>query len=370
MVEQSNQPQFTNVLTNQPIAITDITDASFNGAGPGATGGLVPSPGATPHSPPYYLGDDGAFHVIPTASIGSLTPSPSLDPSSTSYTVQSTDFMRFIVSLNSPGTLTLTLPPTLPDGFIFYVAVNTNSVILTSTTFIAFPNGQTNGGSGPITLSRSLQIVCIVYDGGTFYVLGNQSSFSSSAAGLVPASGGGTTTFLRADGTFTITGRTLINTLTASNSATLDDTTSITGTYNDYEIVLENILPASSAVFQLQIYSSGLQTSSYSHNSLASVGGASAINNSTTENYVRLTNNAMSTSASGASGTIRLYNTNSTTTKKLIDFHLVEDTGGGTLQQISGGGMWTGGNGAVSGIRISFSTGNITSGVVKIIGLN
>ena len=43
-------------------------------------------------------------------------------------------------------------------------------------------------------------------------------------------------------------GLVLLNTLTASSSATLDDTTSITASYDLYMIEFENVLPATDSV--------------------------------------------------------------------------------------------------------------------------
>jgi hypothetical protein len=61
----------------------------------------------------------------------------------------------------------------------------------------------------------------------------------------------------------------LLNTLTASNSATLSDTTSFTNAFNEYDIVFENIVPATNAVAcQLQVNSGGVQATNYSTNAL------------------------------------------------------------------------------------------------------
>jgi hypothetical protein len=50
----------------------------------------------------------------------------------------------------------------------------------------------------------------------------------------------------------------LLNTMTAANSATLSDTTSLTCAFTSYEIVFENLIPATaSATAELQVHSGG-----------------------------------------------------------------------------------------------------------------
>jgi hypothetical protein len=75
----------------------------------------------------------------------------------------------------------------------------------------------------------------------------------------------------------------LLNTLTASSSATLADTTSLTGSYSVYEIEFINIVPATNATtLQFQVHSGGaFKTTGYiGSNTL--VGAAMVITNPTT----------------------------------------------------------------------------------------
>jgi hypothetical protein len=67
------QPEeFTNVLNNQPTALTNAVNSTFGAAGANHSVGLVPDPGNTTHSPAWLLGDDATFHD-PTA-VGFPTP--------------------------------------------------------------------------------------------------------------------------------------------------------------------------------------------------------------------------------------------------------------------------------------------------------
>src|SRR6266487_1899775 len=70
--------------------------------------------------------------------------------------------------------------------------------------------------------------------------------FTGSVTALVPASPGGKAKSLRADGTW-LAGMTFLAELIASTSASLADTTSITGAFDLYMIELENVVPATDA---------------------------------------------------------------------------------------------------------------------------
>lgn len=70
--------------TEVTIAASSGSDPVFVAAGASHAAGDVPDPGATAHTPPYYLGDDAAFHPIPTNTEGQGTLSSSYTPT-TSY---------------------------------------------------------------------------------------------------------------------------------------------------------------------------------------------------------------------------------------------------------------------------------------------
>jgi len=182
-------------------------------------------------------------------------------------------------------------------------------------------------------------------------------------------------------GTITSTGtialgsgnRVLLNTLTASNVASIADTTSFTSTYNDYEIQFDNVLPATNAVqLRLRVNSGGVQSASYLIASFIFTGGATGNAVSTTffpcSNAISTVSN--SANGGGVSGRMNLYQAASTTFRKMMSgtFSYL-DSGGTLINHVLSSGYWDGGNGAVTGIEISFSSGNITSGTVKIYGI-
>lgn len=164
--------------------------------------------------------------------------------------------------------------------------------------------------------------------------------------------------------------RTLLNTLTASASATLSDTTSFTSTFSKYVLVLENILPATSATtFELQVHTAGTfpATSYEAGSTLVATGSALASTNPTT--FIPLSNTITANAGQGISGEVFVENpSNTTTTKnwwgKTVYTQSANGTGSAWIY-----GRWNGGNGAIDGFQVLFNSGNITSGTIKIYGI-
>lgn len=200
--------------------------------------------------------------------------------------------------------------------------------------------------------------------------LQNAALLTSGTLPIARVSGGTANQFAQGDGTFQLQGRKLLNTLTASGSATLSDTTSFTSTFAEYELVLESMLPATNGVtLQLQVNTAGgLQSTVYV---------ATSFNADITYGTVQFTNcipcsenaNVINTAGPGLSGRIIAYKWNSGGTIQTQwrgDFvHLISSTRMGFC---SSAGMWNSTT-ALTGITISFSSGNITSGTVKIYGV-
>jgi hypothetical protein len=198
--------------------------------------------------------------------------------------------------------------------------------------------------------------------------------FSSSLSGAVPASGGGTINFMRADGSWAApasSAMTLLNTLTASTSASLSDTTSLTSSYSSYEILFENLLPAANSVtLELEVHSGGsFQSSSYLGTFFGSTGGASSQGNSTA-NLQLSVSTVIANSGPGYSGYCKVYAPSGTSVpKQWVCEGTYLSTTTSTTATLHAAGYWNGGNGAVDGFEALFSTGNITSGVIKIYGI-
>lgn len=204
----------------------------------------------------------------------------------------------------------------------------------------------------------------------------NDASLITTGTISAARMGGGTadaTTVLYGDNNFRKTGRVLLNTLTASSSAQLDDTTSLTSTYGEYEIVFENLVPATNATALQCLYqvSGTFQTSGYIAlcNNL-NTSGAGASSETTQIPITRSSGDLSSTAANGGySGTARIYNPAGTSSAKL--WH---GTGGAFQTTTSNAGSFiTSGYynaaTAVTGLRFKMASGNIASGVIRIYGV-
>lgn len=192
--------------------------------------------------------------------------------------------------------------------------------------------------------------------------------------GLVKANGSSSATAAVAGTDYVAVGgagtRVLLNTLTALNSASLTDTTSLTATYTYYEIVFDSLLAAgTTALLLLQPYVSGYQnTGIFSAFVYAAPTNGVLFSSNTTGILIGASN---TTGSPTFSGRTFVSNPSSSTTKKL--FHGVATASYSTGTQISsgsGGGYFNTNTNAVTGFQILFTAGNITSGTVAVYGWN
>jgi hypothetical protein len=156
----------------------------------------------------------------------------------------------------------------------------------------------------------------------------------------------------------------LLNVLTASNSALLADTTSFNASYNDYAVMFDNVVPVSNAVdVELQVHSGGaFQTANYIQCSGAAT------------NLISLTsaasNVANTATTVGFSGILYFHNINQTTGQKMVtSARTIWATGPSTLASAAPCGVWQGGTGALDGFQVFLSSGNISSGSIKVYAL-
>lgn len=165
--------------------------------------------------------------------------------------------------------------------------------------------------------------------------------------------------------------RVLLNTLTASNSATLSDTTSLTSAYAYYELVFDNILPATNNVsFELQVHSGGtFPATVYLANVTSFSNGSATVTSSAPTTFIPLSQaTALPNSQIGASGIIRVSNPSGTAASKLWS-GTMSFTGSTLTGSSLCSGLWNN-TAAVDGFQVLMSSGNITSGTVKIYGCN
>lgn len=162
--------------------------------------------------------------------------------------------------------------------------------------------------------------------------------------------------------------RKLLNTLTANNSPTLFDLTSFLSGFIGYELVFENLIPATTNVSsQIQVHSGGIfQTTGYLANEMHFIGSIATTAFTT---LIPPSSSSILNSAPGLGAIFRVFNPSLTSTpKNWIGTFSYASTVPGNVGGI-GTGYWNS-NGAVDGFQFLFSAGNITSGVIRVYGLS
>jgi hypothetical protein len=178
---------------------------------------------------------------------------------------------------------------------------------------------------------------------------------------------------------------TLLNTLTASSSATLSDTTSITSSYDLYMFAFDSLIPATNAVsFYIQYSTNGGSswlTSSYYFTS------GNGLNNTLNSSNFNFNGNGsaviigggidaaiLNTPAGyGLCGVSYLNNPLATTFRKCTygngAYFIQNSSFGATyLSHYTHSGAYDANN-AINAVRFLFSSGNITSGKIRIYGI-
>jgi len=195
-------------------------------------------------------------------------------------------------------------------------------------------------------------------------------------------------TFLRGDGAWVggVAGAMVyLCTITASNSATLTNISNCAGlgsggaftnAYTSYELIFQNIIPASDEkILELQIYSGGVYKSSSYLTSVAWFGNDVANPQGSVTTYIPLSypadTNSLSlhNAAPGLSGTITIINPS---VSGLISVSgRTNYNGGGGSSYLAVGqtyGYWNSAA-AVNGFQVLMDSGNITSGSILVYGV-
>ena len=166
---------------------------------------------------------------------------------------------------------------------------------------------------------------------------------------------------------------------TLISTATVDDdaTAAVTGmdnTYSRYLVTINNLVPANNevSVYMQVIIGGSVQTGSnypYGNNTRNSGSGAEG-NESAGSTFFKISKSDMgNATGENYSGEITLYNPSETSLFKNIGWRSVYTVGNGTVDSNIGGGMYSSGQAAITGVSIKMASGNITSAVIKLYGI-
>ena len=166
---------------------------------------------------------------------------------------------------------------------------------------------------------------------------------------------------------------TLLETQTASSSATIDFTTGIDSTYKQYVFVLSDVVPATNSV-RLHLLtstnagSSYTTTSGYTYHLTITDSGSASYSGTTGTDEIRLSFNTINTAnESGVNATVYMHNPSAATFTRFYWVGNAAITGSGS-QAISGAGTRVAAE-DVDAVRFVMSSGNITSGTFKLYGI-
>lgn len=271
----------------------------------------------------------------------------------------------------------------------------------------AFPTQFTVTGSTSVTLPTSgLLMNQIGTSGGIPYYSSNTTTNTSSVlsannpivgggAGSAPSSAsrsGNTTEFVTTTGVQTAgscvtidsngnhiasgsscaaSGAVLLNVLTASGTANLQDTTSLTSLYGSYTIVFVNLLPANNGVTCQMLLQSGgtFKSSGYSFSYMNGNGTVFAGNSGTSLPCSWADANEVGNSSEGfgITGSYTIYTPSNAGITPQLQGSSTYTSNTGQQRQSFAAGSW-GTPGAITGIQVSFSSGNVASGSIRIYG--
>jgi hypothetical protein len=162
---------------------------------------------------------------------------------------------------------------------------------------------------------------------------------------------------------------------TASSSASLQFTTCITSAYDDYEIRVTQLLPATDNIaIQLQGSTNGGSSyvnSGYLWSALGVITGGSGTHGSNSDSSITIATNQAASTNFGLSGVLKLSNPLGTTGFKNFTGTMGGyDSSGDNSPLVYAVTGWVGTSSAVNAFQIFAATGNLASGTVRCYGIS
>ena len=252
------------------------------------------------------------------------------------------------VTLQAPavaGTTVLTLPST------------SGTVLTTASGTAATATNLAGGSNGTIPYQSASGTTQMLAVGTSGQVL--QTNGAGAPTWVTPSSGA----------------MTLLSTVTASNSATVDVENTFNSTYDNYMIAISGLtVSVNYTALYLYLKLGGTYASSgyyYSQIILYDSVASYIVNKGT--NSAQITcgtdgNTIKNTSEASVSGNLYLSNPTSTSLAKSIRWHMQNQYS--TSNQTAVGGGMNSGTGALTGVRFKGDTGNIVAGTFRLYGIS
>lgn len=207
----------------------------------------------------------------------------------------------------------------------------------------------------------------VVYGDGT-----NYASTAAGTSGQVLTSAGSSAPTWATPSSGAIT---FISVTTVSGTpSTVDITSGISSTYDDYIVIYENVaLSSATAFLSMAFYKSGsFQSIDYQYNFIYCASNASTVTSGTGTDQFRINRQSSTVSTNLRSGTVNLYNLNSTTAYASGCTYIGQNNGSsatGLDNTITFGGGTQGTAAAVTQLRFFPSAGTFTSGTFRLYGI-
>jgi hypothetical protein len=195
----------------------------------------------------------------------------------------------------------------------------------------------------------------------------------------LPAADGSANQILQTDGAGALSFATpstgalvFISSQTVSTTvSSIDFTSGISSTYDDYQIIFENMTASSvNGNIRFFLYQSGSFSTSYSTATLTGISGSATSAINTAFGQIQGTSPADATSSTTWRGNVLLQNVNSSSARGVSVMGTVAglgtSTGEAAIQIISGASNTAA---VVTGFRIAFSSVNIVTGTVRLYGI-
>jgi hypothetical protein len=391
-VAGNNANGFTVGVTNPTSTPTITVGTSLTGlmVGNGTVATALPFPGGTT----TFLRADGTF-ATPVAGTGTVT---------SVSVVSANGFAGTVATATSTPAITLTTSITglLKGSGTAISAATAGTDYSAGTSALATGIVKTTTGTGALTVAvagdfptlnqnttgtaASITGIETVLHGGTGLATLTANNLlvgagTSNVTFIAPGTSGNVLTSNGSVWASTApagaSGLVCLSVQTASNVASVDFTTLIDSTYDEYEIHFQEVVPAAGNVFQMLLSPNGGSTydSSYSNTwtSQNSTTPAPASGGGATQTTIPITGSTAvsATGASGgATGKVILVNPAGTVANKSYrwDCAFRADT-----PSVWGGSIGRGYDGtgvsAINAVRFQFSSGNITSGIFRLYGV-